>query len=400
METSPVSEIGSRTDEKESLTAAPRRLDALDSLRGFASLSVVFLHFSLLAPLVWLGRTPARIILGGHEAVILFFVLSGYVLTLQVSGKHYTYAGYLVKRVCRIYLPYLVAMIAMLLVTRIIPARQVPLGTFFESSWVAHLDIKTVAAQMFLLFPFDSRIINPVVWSLSYEMRISLVFPFIVALMPYFGIVRTLIASFAGSVVVAVVMIHSGTDLKLASLNTAWLPTFHYTFMFACGCALALSRTSIANWFAKFKYYGATFLVIATAYSGAFKLSNMHHLKVAPFLWDWLVTASVCGLIIILANPNRISDAARWYPFKFLGNVSYSLYLYHLLVLHAILYLYYGRLGLAPLLCLSLMISLALSYISYVLVELPSIRLGSFAVKRLNGSSLRTIATKGAPATE
>ncbi len=56
-------------------------------------------------------RTPLRLLIAGHQAVILFFLLSGFVLTLPYKKKTgLGYGPFLVKRVCRIYLPYLGAL--------------------------------------------------------------------------------------------------------------------------------------------------------------------------------------------------------------------------------------------------------------------------------------------------
>ncbi|MEH7247503.1 acyltransferase family protein, partial [Neobacillus niacini] len=73
------------------------RLEELDSLRGIASLTVVIHHTLLTLPIFLAAHqheqinstivkiftnSPLHIIWGGHEAVILFFVLSGFVLSL------------------------------------------------------------------------------------------------------------------------------------------------------------------------------------------------------------------------------------------------------------------------------------------------------------------------------
>jgi peptidoglycan/LPS O-acetylase OafA/YrhL len=94
--------------------ADPRRFHELDSLRGVAALTVVFHHFSRICPESFthlLIRTPLRLLVAGHQAVILFFLLSGFVLTLPYKKKtRLSYAPFLLKRVCRIYLPYLGAL--------------------------------------------------------------------------------------------------------------------------------------------------------------------------------------------------------------------------------------------------------------------------------------------------
>jgi peptidoglycan/LPS O-acetylase OafA/YrhL len=80
------------------------RLRSLDALRGIAALVVVFHHALMvfpqeatapnglsdlrnwLDPLAWLRWSPSRVILAGRPAVILFFILSGLVLTLPFLG--------------------------------------------------------------------------------------------------------------------------------------------------------------------------------------------------------------------------------------------------------------------------------------------------------------------------
>src|SRR5260370_27650821 len=89
----------------------PRRFYGLDSLRGVAALTFVFHHFSrICSPSVvhFIDRTPLRLLAAGHQAVSLFFLLSGFVLTLPYKKNgRLNYGPFLLKRICRIYLPYL-----------------------------------------------------------------------------------------------------------------------------------------------------------------------------------------------------------------------------------------------------------------------------------------------------
>jgi len=71
------------------------RFEQLDSLRGLAALSVVVNHFLNILPGIFdnpndfwfLKYTPLHLFWAGHEAVIFFFVLSGFVLSLQFFKK-------------------------------------------------------------------------------------------------------------------------------------------------------------------------------------------------------------------------------------------------------------------------------------------------------------------------
>jgi peptidoglycan/LPS O-acetylase OafA/YrhL len=91
------------------------RYAELDSLRGIAALTVVFYHFRLM----WLFSVQEHrwsVVLNpitcGHEAVLLFFLLSGFVLAIpNLRGKGQPYPIYLLRRSLRIYAPYLFALL-------------------------------------------------------------------------------------------------------------------------------------------------------------------------------------------------------------------------------------------------------------------------------------------------
>jgi peptidoglycan/LPS O-acetylase OafA/YrhL len=102
------------------------RIAALDSVRGIAAFIVVIHHCFLTRAVYsnffftqwktpanslvsWIFLyTPARIVWAGYEAVTLFYVLSGLVLALPwVQGRPPEYSMYAIRRMCRLYIPYL-----------------------------------------------------------------------------------------------------------------------------------------------------------------------------------------------------------------------------------------------------------------------------------------------------
>ena len=103
--------------------ATQPRLLRLDGLRGFAALSVVGSHLLLLDPFFstllyqragWDGDHPLKSLIyfsplhlaaAGTEAVAVFFVLSGAVLTRAYPGSRSLRASYAVPRAVRLYLP-------------------------------------------------------------------------------------------------------------------------------------------------------------------------------------------------------------------------------------------------------------------------------------------------------
>lgn len=92
------------------------RLTALDGLRGWAALSVVVYHlsweaFGLYDPAF---RSPLASFLGnGRVSIAIFFILSGYVLTLRRWGRsdHSSLAVTLVRRYLRLEIPILVSVL-------------------------------------------------------------------------------------------------------------------------------------------------------------------------------------------------------------------------------------------------------------------------------------------------
>src|SRR5512138_1450038 len=94
------------------------RQTQLDSLRGLAACSVVLCHAGNILPAVyddpqrlwWLTKTPLALLRAGHAAVVFFFILSGYVLVLPFLKGPVSYPAFAWRRICRIWIPYVIAM--------------------------------------------------------------------------------------------------------------------------------------------------------------------------------------------------------------------------------------------------------------------------------------------------
>lgn len=108
-------------DTKEHLTSAlPRRVDALDGLRGIAIVLVVLSHGWQLWPTDWIRSTPwiEPLFRSGNYAVTVFLVAAGYLTFVTVSrseGKGVPPTTALLRRVARIW-PSLVLMLGVLAV--------------------------------------------------------------------------------------------------------------------------------------------------------------------------------------------------------------------------------------------------------------------------------------------
>lgn len=163
--------------------ASRPRLDHLDAIRGIAALSVVACHYAITykSPkwIAWTWGTPLGVWQNGQAAVSLFFVLSGLVLSLRYFRNalsndlpQFSWIAFVVARVCRIWPPYLVALL--------ISACAMP---WWRECFVRPVPTSIVrVAKESMLFLIDTAgglryLYVPQAWSLSVELVLSLVLP-------------------------------------------------------------------------------------------------------------------------------------------------------------------------------------------------------------------------------
>jgi peptidoglycan/LPS O-acetylase OafA/YrhL len=231
---------------EERLPTAPGRLEQLDSLRGLAALSVVFYHQLLAYPAIHgpqadpsglflriLFSPPIYFFWSGHAAVMLFFVLSGYVLTLPfLKSSRPTYPIFVLKRICRIYIPYVVAMTAAMTLAQFFVAQRIQgLSDWFHTSWKITAQPQQILDHLILIREFDTAPFNNPIWSLIHEMRISLVFPamaYVIVRLPWW-------VTLPSAVGLSGVGIFANGLPGLQFLSNEYWKTVHYAAMFVLG---------------------------------------------------------------------------------------------------------------------------------------------------------------------
>lgn len=146
---------------------------ALDAARVAAALYVVLYHVTLEHHL----QHGVGMIFGlGQEAVIVFFLLSGFVIFANERDRLIPPGGYYLRRFRRIYPPLIMAM----LVSTVIYLDD---GIFLESfKWRDLIGTLLMVQDISSIKPgviVDPYLVNGPLWSLSYEMPFYLVFPFV-----------------------------------------------------------------------------------------------------------------------------------------------------------------------------------------------------------------------------
>ncbi|MHB0998450.1 MAG: acyltransferase family protein [Armatimonadota bacterium] len=229
---------------------------------------------------------------------------------------------------------------------------------------------------MNLIGNFDTTKILMVVWSLVVEMRISLVFPFL-----YLAVNKL-----SPRIVVL---------LSFFILTLAWLltkvdhsgnisNTLLYLPMFCIGILLANHQEYVTVWWTNLTTpCRVLFLTIAVfMYTWSYWAASLpHFLHLTPFVFSMITAACVIFIICAVAG-QRTASVLRHRYLQIPGVSSYSLYLIHPLVLMAVLSI--GNGFPKPLvLAFVVAVSIGFAYTTYLIIEKPSMRLGSILAKRM-----------------
>lgn len=143
-----------------------KKLIALEAIRGMAALYVVIHHAQLL-PNSGLGR----ILYFGQEAVIIFFLLSGFVIALSTKNKSITAKQYITSRAVRIYPIFLLSILLAYMFSGFPTLDSTTWINLFGNIFMLQ-DISALKEGVW----FDTMFGNSPAWSLSYEWWFYLLF--------------------------------------------------------------------------------------------------------------------------------------------------------------------------------------------------------------------------------
>jgi peptidoglycan/LPS O-acetylase OafA/YrhL len=371
------------------------RYKEFDSLRGLAALIVIIGHHMMVFPayesyqyelnspfMVYLFKeTPLRLIFSsGNESVILFFVLSGFVLYLSINNTKFHYPTYIIKRVCRIYIPFLVA-ISLSIMAKMLLSRNDMLfiSNWFSKSWTTEDSPALLLQHLMFIGQYNTDAYNNVIWSLVHEMRISIIFPFLILLFVRKKLKQSLLWLIVLSLSSTMVLYLFGSSVEI----TSSLLTVHYITLFLMGSLLAKYRYALFTYTLKMqKSIKILLLLVAVVcfmYEGL--IGEVDLLNNYIFR-DYVVSCGVCILMIMSVSSFRLSSLLKSKVLTYLGEISYSLYLYHLISLFSIMYLFYDKMPTSFILILSFFFSFLLSSLAYRFIEKPCMNLGRYITRK------------------
>ena len=313
-------------------------IPVIDSLRGLAATSVCLYHFVCTTTGYILNQPVLDIFYFGKRGVEMFFVISGIVIPLSMMSGNYTYKlfpVFIAKRFTRIEPPYLASIIVAIIYLYV--------RNFIPGSAPVDMvpTLRTVLLHIGYLIPFFHNVdwINSVYWTLGIEFQyylfLALAFP---------------------------LMIHSKFYVRIIFYALCILPSLlnissglypHWGSLFLLGICYVLMLKKIIDT----KEFWIVSILSATAL--VFKLG-----------WVDLIVAIITLLIIHFA-PMFTSKFG-----KFMGKISYSLYLLHSIVGAAFINFMSHRFNQSyqkPIVILiGLGISILSAYLFYLFIEKPS----------------------------
>ncbi len=288
-------------------------LPALTSLRGIAAVCVLLFHSSFYAYHFAGGALPS-LWRRGYLGVDLFFFLSGFVLT-HVYGRRFveqeswrTIRRFFWARFCRIY-PASFFTTAVFVLAYTVGRLPFPSDASFTK--------QLVAALLLLQVPWlDDIVINSPSWSISTELYAYLLFPFVVPLICRLSGGKA--AIFGILLLLAVAADH--TVFSHDQQNFGWGALIRALPEFVVG-AFAY-RFYSEGIFRRFWEKDATLIGISI-------------IIVAGFLADVSDGAIVVLLLALLLasvwNSGKITDFLNARTLRFLGEASYSIYIFQIL---------------------------------------------------------------------
>ncbi len=289
-------------------------LPALTSLRGIAALTVVLFHSAYIA-VHYGGGGPPTVFARGYLAVDLFFFLSGFVLTHVYLGRlaggpdSRMLGAFLWARFCRIY-P------ACLFVTSI----YVLLYTLGSLTFPVSVDFGAQLAASLLLMqvPWLHEIwINGPSWSISAECYAYLLFPFVV---PLVFKLRPATATLLGVSLLSAVGV-ARSILSAGGQVEGWGALIRALPEFAVGI---FAYRSYGEGLLRYFWRRDVAFIVVVALIGLAPWTNLSD-GVVVILLPALLLAAV-------SNTGRIAGLLNARPLRWLGDVSYSVYIFQMVV--------------------------------------------------------------------
>lgn len=341
----------------------------LGTLRFFLAILVVYAHLC------------NKLLTTGHFAVYTFFILSGYLITYIVKNKYgKSLKGlklYAQTRILRIYPTYLFALVVSVAIFLFIPSSF--LIDFYKTLQIPNT-LSSIAKNIFI-FGLDSEeaiSILPQTWTLYIE----LVYYILIALFFARSKKASLLLLLFG------ILFHSYyllTNPEIFKLRHFLIPAA--ALPFGLGICLCHYKKTIEKLLLNSHFKKSLLLIVLLyiANIGITIIPPTHYIldtRYLPYYMN-MILSTILTLYLLQINKNKFSKID-----KYLGDLSYPIYLIHFTAGALIAYTYTIDRG-YPLFFFGLALTIAISIVELILIKNNSEKIRySIKTKHLNSSNL------------
>lgn len=322
-----------------------RQVNIIDSLRSFAAISVCLFHFVCTTIGLEYPAMMSAIIAYGQNGVLVFFVISGFIIPWSMYYKNYHLGSmlkFMAKRLIRLEPPYLASILLILIIAFIKTRFHIGVNSTEE---ITAARIGLHFGYLINFFP-GYKWLNNVYWTLAIEFQYYLLMSFLYLL-----------------------FVHKSLWLRVAA------------YLLCFGMAWLVPDASLSH----FPAYAPLFLFGISVFQYKANIVGMLEcgsIMIACFVYNYAAMSTVAAcfglttaLVILFFSEIKI-PVLDW-----LGKMSYSMYLIHPVIGAAVintLSRYAHTTGTKLLILVAgLIVTFVSSYIMYLLIEKPSKKLSS-----------------------
>lgn len=318
------------------VTKKAKRIKAFDGMRGLAAVIVMIFHvitwtkighaanYSYDFPTIsWkaLTVTPLKLLWSGNEAVILFYIIGGFVVAKPyIEGRDLDFLSFFKKRFSRLVLPYWLVLVVTLVFIGIFGGLKevIDLSGGFNVKWSSFPSVTETIGQ-FLLWDSNVDVTAGAFWSIVQEWRVSLLMPFVGVLLGRYSTRWVVAGTVAANSVLNVLLVGA------PSLHR----TNYYFIFFFIGAVLAKHLDEMREWFGDVRWLGVLLPVLIPFQwvMVGFGVDVSRRVSLLPTAVGFVL------LILLVIDSKRLT---AWFEspwLQFLGGISFSLYLTHTTVI-------------------------------------------------------------------